>query len=92
MRKRKDTDTIRKKDTEKTTVYAHRTDRRRNKFFKFTTPLCKKCMNDKVKTSTPQLDREGLIPPFQALFKDKTPVFYPSRPSPVHRESLFFSS
>ena len=26
------------------------------------------------KTSTPQQDREGLVPPFQALFKEKTSV------------------
>ena len=29
----------------------------------------------RVKTSTPHLDREGLVPPFQAPFKEKTPVF-----------------
>ncbi len=29
----------------------------------------------RIKTSTPQLDREGLVPPFQAPFKEKTPVF-----------------
>ena len=80
MRKRKDSGTIQKKKREKIPDILCRTDRRRNKFFKFTTPLCKKCMNDKVKTSTPQLDREGLIPPFQALFKDKTPVFLPFTP------------
>jgi hypothetical protein len=41
------------------------------------------------KTSTPQQDREGLVPPFQAPFKEKNTSFCPSRPSPVHRESSF---
>ena len=42
-----------------------------------------------AKTSTPQQDREGLVPPFQAPFKEKNTYFCPSRPSPVHRESSF---
>ena len=29
----------------------------------------------KKKTSIPQQDREGLVPPFQVPFKEKTPVF-----------------
>lgn len=43
----------------------------------------------KKKTSIPQQDREGLVPPFQVPFKEKNTCFCPSRPSPVHRESSF---
>ena len=40
--------------------------------------LCRELLRNpskRVKTSTPHLDREGLVPPFQAPFKEKTPVF-----------------
>ena len=35
------------------------------------------------KTSTPQQDREGLVPPFQALFKEKNTCFCLPHPSPI---------
>ena len=41
----------RRKKREKIPDILCRTDRRRNKFFKFTTPLCKKCIDNKVETS-----------------------------------------
>ncbi|MEJ8739212.1 hypothetical protein [Phocaeicola sp. HCN-6420] len=40
--------------------------------------LCRELLRNpskRIKTSTPQQDREGLVPPFQALFKEKTSVF-----------------
>lgn len=36
-----------------------------------------------AKTSTPQLDREGLFLPVQAPFKEKNTCFCPSHPSPI---------
>lgn len=40
--------------------------------------LCRELLRNPskgAKTSTPHLDREGLVPPLQAPFKEKTPVF-----------------
>ena len=48
--------------------------------------LCRKLLRNpskRIKTSTPQLDREGLFLPVQAPFKKKNTCFCPPRPSPI---------
>ncbi len=49
--------------------------------------LCRKLLRNpskRIKTSTPQLDREGLFLPVQAPFKKKNTCFCPPRPSHNH--------
>jgi len=48
--------------------------------------LCRELLRNPskgAKTSTPQQDREGLVPPFQALFKEKNTCFCLPHPSPI---------
>ena len=52
MRKRKDTSTMQKKETGKNyRICSAKQIGEQTSFFKLTTPLCKKCIDDKAETS-----------------------------------------